>query len=71
MENIINPRIGHFSLQQIQPINMQTFVNDLAIYTNYPAYTVHLIFRIVSASLKKAQVLKLIEENPTIEIHTI
>jgi len=68
IKNVIKPRIGHFGLQKIQPIHMQSFVNNLVMETNYSAYTVHLIFRIVSASLKKAQVLKLIKENPTIGI---
>ncbi|EOW9526600.1 tyrosine-type recombinase/integrase [Bacillus cytotoxicus] len=68
IENVIKPRIGHFRLQKIQPIHMQSFVNDLVINTDYSAHTVHIIFRIISASLKKAQVLKLIKENPTIGI---
>ncbi|OXB99475.1 MULTISPECIES: site-specific integrase [Bacillus] len=68
IENVIKPRIGHFRLQKIQPIHMQSFVNDLVVNTDYSAHTVHIIFRIISASLKKAQVLKLIKENPTIGI---
>ncbi len=68
IENVIKPRIGHFRLQKIQPIHMQSFVNELVMRMDYSAHTVHLIFRIVSASLKKAQVLKLIKENPTVGI---
>ncbi|HFK1782950.1 TPA: tyrosine-type recombinase/integrase [Bacillus cereus] len=68
IENVIKPRIGHFRLQKIQPIHMQSFVNNLVINTDYSAHTVHIIFRIISASLKKAHVLKLIKENPTIGI---
>lgn len=68
LENVIKPRIGHFRLKQIQPIHMQSFVNELVINTNYSANTIHLIFQIISASLKKAQILRLIKENPTIGI---
>lgn len=68
LENVIKPRIGHFQLRQIEPIHMQKFVNDLAIDIGYAPATVHLIYRIVSASLRKAKILKLINENPTIGI---
>ncbi|HFK1514764.1 TPA: tyrosine-type recombinase/integrase [Bacillus cereus] len=66
--NVIKPRLGHFQLKEIEPIHMQKFVNELAIDIGYSPATVHLIYRIVSASLKKAKVLKLIDENPTIGI---
>ncbi|PFW37654.1 site-specific integrase [Bacillus anthracis] len=66
--NVIKPRLGHFQLREIEPIHMQKFVNELAIDVGYSPATVHLIYRIVSASLKKAKVLKLIDENPTIGI---
>ena len=62
--NVIKPRIGHLKLQQIAPIQIQKFVNDLVNDTNYAEHTIHLIFRIISASLKKAKVLKLIKDNP-------
>lgn len=68
LENVIKPRIGHFQLRQIEPIHMQKFVNDLVIDIGYAPTTVHLIYRVISASLKKAKVLKLINENPTIGI---
>ncbi|HFK1761306.1 TPA: tyrosine-type recombinase/integrase [Bacillus cereus] len=68
LENVIKPRIGHFQLGEIEPIHMQKLVNDLVIDVGYSPATVHIIFRIVSASLKKAKVLKLIDENPTIGI---
>lgn len=66
--NVIKPRLGHFQMREIEPIYMQKFVNELAIDIGYSPATVHLIYRIVSASLKKAKVLKLIDENPTIGI---
>ncbi|MFD5259431.1 tyrosine-type recombinase/integrase [Bacillus wiedmannii] len=68
LENVIKPRIGRFQLGEIEPIHMQKLVNDLVIDVGYSPATVHIIFRIVSASLKKAKVLKLIDENPTIGI---
>ncbi|PFW83433.1 site-specific integrase [Bacillus sp. AFS075960] len=68
LENVIKPRIGHFQLRQIEPIHMQKFVNDLVIDVGYAPATVHIIFRIVSASLRKAKILRLIRDNPTIGI---
>lgn len=62
--NAIKPRLGHLKVQQIAPIQIQKFINDLVNDTNYSEHTIHLIFRIVSASLKKAKVLKLIKDNP-------
>lgn len=52
--NVIKPRLGHFQLREIEPIHMQKFVNELAIDIGYSPATVHLIYRIVSASLKKS-----------------
>ncbi|TKH05452.1 site-specific integrase [Peribacillus simplex] len=63
--NVIKPRLGLLKLQQIAPIQIQKFVTDLVNNTSYSEHTVHLIFRIVSASLKKAKILKLIKDNPT------
>jgi integrase len=63
--NVIKPKLGHLRLQQIAPIQIQKFVNDLVNDTSYSEHTIHLIFRIVSASLKKAKVLKLIKDNPS------
>lgn len=45
-------------------IHIQNFVNNLANETNYSSYTIHLVFRIVSSSLKKAKTMKLIKDNP-------
>lgn len=63
--NVIKPKLGHLKLQQMSPIQIQKFVNNLVNDTSYSEHTVHLIFRIVSASLKKAKVLKLIKDNPS------
>ncbi|MBO1583290.1 tyrosine-type recombinase/integrase [Bacillus sp. XF8] len=63
-KNVINPRLGHLKLQQIEPTYIQKFINDLVNKSGYSPHTVHLIFRIISASLKKAKIRKLIKENP-------
>ncbi|MGQ7776842.1 Arm DNA-binding domain-containing protein [Bacillus sp. WC2507] len=60
-ENIIKPRFGHFQLQKIEPIHIQKFVNNLVNETAYSPHTIHLVFRIVSSSLKKAKTMKLIK----------
>ncbi|WP_436969170.1 hypothetical protein [Bacillus sp. GL1(2024)] len=44
--------MGHLKLQQIAPIQIQKLVNYLVNDTSYSEHTVHLIFRIVRASLK-------------------
>ncbi|MDP1421151.1 site-specific integrase [Peribacillus simplex] len=66
--NVIKPRLGLLKLQQIAPMQIQKFVNDLVNDTSYSGHTIHLIFRIVSSSLKKAKILKLIKDNPSIGI---
>ncbi|EOO20037.1 site-specific integrase [Bacillus cereus] len=63
-KNIIKPKLGHFKLQKIEPVHIQKFINNLANETDYSAHTIHLVFRIVNASLKKAKVMKLIKDNP-------
>lgn len=63
--NVLKPRLGHLKIQQIAPIQIQKFVNDLVNDTSYSEHTVHLIYRIICASLKKAKVLKLIKDNPS------
>lgn len=62
--NFIKPKLGQLKVQQIAPIQIQKFINELVNETSYSEHTIHLIFRIVSASLKKAKVLKLIKHNP-------
>ncbi|MDC2866533.1 site-specific integrase [Bacillus sp. BP-3] len=64
-ENVIKPKLGQFKLQKIEPIHIQKFVNNLVNETDYSSHTIHLVFRIVSASLKKAKTMKLIKDNPT------
>lgn len=67
-QNVIKPKLGHFKLSRIEPIHMQKFVNDLVFEMEYAPNTVHLAFRIVKTSIKKAHTLKLIKENPTLGI---
>ncbi|HFK1766740.1 integrase [Bacillus wiedmannii] len=62
--NVIKPRLGHFKLQKLEPIHIQKFINNLVNETDYSSHTIHLVFRIVSASLKKAKTMKLIKDNP-------
>ncbi len=63
-QNAIKPKLGHLKLQQIAPIHIQKFINDLVNEGNYSEATVHLIYQIVSVSLKKAKILKIIKDNP-------
>ncbi|MDP1457907.1 tyrosine-type recombinase/integrase [Bacillus wiedmannii] len=62
--NIIKPKLGHFKLGQIEPIHIQKFINNLVSDTDYSPHTVHLVFRIISASLNKAKTMKLIKDTP-------
>ncbi|MDR4926521.1 site-specific integrase [Peribacillus simplex] len=63
--NVIKPKLGQLKVQQIAPVQIQKFINELVNETSYSEHTIHLIFRIISVSLKKAKVLKLIKHNPT------
>ncbi|OHY76660.1 site-specific integrase [Priestia aryabhattai] len=63
-QNVIKPKLGHFKIQQITPLHIQKFINELVSQNTYSEHTVHLIYRIVSASLKKANILKLVSDNP-------
>ncbi|MBA9027589.1 site-specific integrase [Peribacillus huizhouensis] len=62
-ENNIKPAIGKLRLQEIQYSHIQTFVNAL-VGQEYSANTVHLVFRIIYGSLKKAKQRQIIKENP-------
>jgi integrase len=65
---VIKPRLGHLKLQKITPMILQRFVNDLVKENHYSEYTIHLIFRVLSAALKKATIIRLIKTNPSIGI---
>lgn len=62
--NIIKPILGKLKIQSVSPIQIQQFINGVTKESNYSPHTIHLIFRIVSASFKKAYQMKLIRENP-------
>ncbi|PEU05840.1 tyrosine-type recombinase/integrase [Bacillus sp. AFS019443] len=64
----IKPKLGHFKIQQITAMNLQRFVNDLVKESHYTENSIRLIFRIISASFKKAFLIRLIKENPTIGV---
>ncbi|WMX58057.1 tyrosine-type recombinase/integrase [Peribacillus sp. R9-11] len=59
----IQPRLGKIKLQGIRHTQIQRTINEL-VSEKYSPETVHLIYRIMNASFKKAILLKLIKENP-------
>ncbi|PEE73590.1 site-specific integrase [Priestia megaterium] len=63
-QNVIKPKLGHFKIQQITPLHIQKFINELVNQNSYSEHTIHLIYRIISASLKKAKIIKLLKDNP-------
>ncbi|MGE7662672.1 tyrosine-type recombinase/integrase [Peribacillus sp. NPDC097197] len=65
---VIKPRLGTFKLQKLTPMIIQRFINDLVQERHFSEYTIHLIFRVLSSSLKKATTVKLIKFNPSIGI---
>ena len=65
LKNIIKPRLGHMRIQEITPMHIQHFINELANRDGYARATIHLIYRIVDNSMKKAKIFKLIKSNPT------
>jgi len=62
--NVIKPKLGHFKIQQMTPLHIQKFINELVSQNSYSEHTIHLIYRIISASLKKAKIIKLLKDNP-------
>lgn len=67
-QKTIKPRLGHFKLQEMTTMHLQRFVNDLVAESHYAEDTIVLIFRIISASSKKAFLIRLIKINPTIGV---
>ncbi|SNS86473.1 Site-specific recombinase XerD [Bacillus sp. OK838] len=65
---VLKPRLGHFKLQKLTPMIIQKFINDLVHEGHFSEYTIHLIFRVLSSTLKKATTVKLIKFNPSIGI---
>lgn len=63
-QNVIKPKLGHFKIQQMTPLHIQKFINELVNQNSYSEHTIHLIYRIISASLKKAKIIKLLKDNP-------
>ncbi|MED4069579.1 site-specific integrase [Priestia megaterium] len=62
--SVIKPKLGHFKIQQMTPLHIQKFINELVSQNSYSEHTIHLIYRIISASLKKAKIIKLLKDNP-------
>ncbi len=67
-KNHIKPRLGHFRIQEINPLHIQKFINDLVRENDYSEHTIHLVYRIVSASFKKAKIIKLVKDNPALGV---
>ncbi|MED4013651.1 site-specific integrase [Priestia aryabhattai] len=63
-QNVIKPKLGHFKIQQMTPLHIQKFINELVNQNSYSEHTIHLIYRIISASLKKAKIINLLKDNP-------
>ncbi|MGX2959478.1 tyrosine-type recombinase/integrase [Peribacillus sp. JNUCC 23] len=62
-EKHIQPRLGKMKLQDIKHMQIQRIINEL-VDEKYSPETVHLIYRIMYGSLKKAVLIKLIKDNP-------
>ncbi|WP_305455495.1 site-specific integrase [Bacillus mycoides] len=67
-QKTIKPKLGHFKLQEVTARHLQRFVNDLVDESHYAEDTIVLIFRIISASFKKAFLVRLVKFNPTIGV---
>jgi integrase len=61
--NNIKPRLGKMKMQEVSHTHVQTFINEL-VANGYSSNTVHLIFRVLYGSFKKAQLMKIVRENP-------
>ncbi|MDH2882397.1 tyrosine-type recombinase/integrase [Bacillus cytotoxicus] len=62
--NVISKKIGHFKLQQIQPMHIQNIINEIVADNHYSPRTIRLIFQIINGSLTRAKTMKLIKDNP-------
>jgi integrase len=60
----ISPRLGKIKLNQLSPITLQNFANDLFNTRKLATGTIHKIFDVLKVSLNKAVKIKLIKENP-------
>ncbi|WP_307839137.1 Arm DNA-binding domain-containing protein [Bacillus sp. RIT 809] len=63
-QKTIKPRLGHFKLQEMTTMHLQRFVNELVAESHYAEDTIVLIFRIISASFKKAFSITLDKNKP-------
>jgi integrase len=64
----INPRIGHYRLQKIVSLTIQKFIYDLVEETVLSPNTVKKVMDLLRVVFKKAISLKLIKENPTLNV---
>ncbi|MEH7524405.1 site-specific integrase, partial [Bacillus sp. JJ1503] len=64
----INPRLGDFRIQKIEPIIIQKFIYDLVEETTLNPNTIKKIIDMLKGVFKKAVSLKLIKDNPVLVV---
>ncbi|MDM5188577.1 site-specific integrase [Bacillus sp. DX4.1] len=66
--NIIKPRLGHLKMQEITTMHLQYYINTLIEEGHYSKGTINLTFSFIRTSLKRAKILKLIKNNPAVDV---
>ncbi|WJE48936.1 site-specific integrase [Peribacillus frigoritolerans] len=64
----INPRLGHFRMQKIEPLIVQRFIYDLVEETALSSNTIKKIIDMLKVVFRKAVSLKLVNENPVLNV---
>ncbi|NSL68290.1 site-specific integrase [Bacillus toyonensis] len=64
----IEPFLGHFKVQDLNPILLQRFVNNLNADSQLSPGSIRKVLLLLKLMMKKAQSLKLIKENPVTHI---
>ncbi|WP_369899774.1 tyrosine-type recombinase/integrase [Bacillus manliponensis] len=67
-QNIIKPRLGSLKVQDITTIHLQNYINTLIEEGHYSNGTINLTFTFIRTSLKRAKVLKMIKNNPAVDV---
>lgn len=66
--NIIKPRLGHLKMKEITTMHLQHYINTLIEEGHYSRGTINLTFSFIRTSLKRAKTLKLIKDNPAVDV---
>ncbi|KLV30675.1 site-specific integrase [Priestia megaterium] len=67
--NHLKPKLGHYKLQDLNPIVLQKFTNSLVADSSLSHNSIRKLLFLINQLMKKAHGLKLISENPLIHVN--